>query len=269
MVIRFLFVFTFFMGFNSSWACKLDPSHRYVSLSGPITMLMEEMGLLEDMSLKAISTLHPVADGKGIEKIAGGLFLSSKTLQSFSDKVVFIDASKELEKNVKKYGAKKLIIVSTRAMGAIEVVKENIKTLSPFLIECEQKQKAVESKLQIVANKLKQLPNSKNTLLFFLGEITRDKFPTLLMVHDGLVIDLIRNGMKSYPSELSYVSWSEKIVRSLGDHVSHFGLKNGDSEKIKVEQIDKNKINLSMRGILTPGISQVNFLDQLLSLKLF
>ena len=263
MVFKLLLLLSF--SFNlASGACGFKVGAKIVSLSGPITMLIEELGLIKDPGLFAISTLHPIKETLKIKKIAGGLFLSSKTLKSFKDKIVFIDQSRELEQNIRKHKVKKLHVVSTRLDSSIKVVEDNVRLLKKYLSQCDLKIKKLGQYLKSVRKKLDSLQESNRTYLFYLGAISKSKMPPLIMVNDGVVKDLIDNKVKTYPSELAYVSWSEKVINGFSGPVIHFGLVDSKLDKIEKNLITGNEFNLKFRGLLIPGIRQVRFLDQLI-----
>jgi hypothetical protein len=91
-----LFILLFKM---QAFACELNSKYNYISLSGPVSMLMEFMGLSKDPSLKGISVFHPMK-GFGGEKLGGGIFLSAKTFKKHKNNHVFYDESKELKKSL-------------------------------------------------------------------------------------------------------------------------------------------------------------------------
>lgn len=250
---------------NFSIACRLDNQNTYTSLSGPITMLLEELHLLNDPSLKVISKFHPVKEGTKVKMLAGGLFISSRVMKELAEQVVFIDASKELEDNFKKYKVKKLIVINTLGKNVFDVVRENIKDLSAYLLNCEKQLGELQKRIKNSETKVAEIKKNKGTFLFYLGEVSKSNLPNLLIVADGAVLTLIQNGLVSYPSELSYVTWADKVVKSLKNPVKHFGVVDGKSEKLQVTILEgSEKINLSMRGILTPGIRQMFFLNEFL-----
>ena len=93
MKLAFSLLLLFYTG--SSMSCSLN--RPLISLSGPITMLLEELGLLTDKNLKGISLFHPVNNFNG-KKYGGGIFLGEKFFQEIGNSIIFYDQSRELNK---------------------------------------------------------------------------------------------------------------------------------------------------------------------------
>ena len=118
-VTKFLFIFLFLQ--NQSIACKL--AKPLVSLSGPVTMVLEELNLLEDPNLAAISVFHPINKKTSAKILAGGVFLSKRTMESFQDKFVFFDKSMELKKNYKMAKIKNFAEINSLGLDSFELTK--------------------------------------------------------------------------------------------------------------------------------------------------
>ena len=266
MASKFLVLLFLVTHFSNSFACGL--SEKIVSLSGPITMLLEEMDLLKENNLVAISSFHPVKNETNADVLMGGIFLSTKTLKSFDGATVFFDSSRDLEKVMKNQNLKNTVEVKTRGLSSTEAARLSIRLLEPRLKNCRTMLAEVKSKVKKLEEEISKAKKGK--VVFFLGDITH-KLPTHVMVNDGFVLDLIKaKKLSTYQSDLAYVVWSEKELKKYSDH--HFiGIheKKSDSIYSASHMSSENRYNYSYPGILTPGISQVNFMLEFLRLESF
>lgn len=257
MASRFLL---FFFISNLSYACGLKT--EIVSLSGPITMLLEELDLLSDKKLLAISTFHPIAKTTTARILVGGLFLSKKELGPYQENPFFFDKSMDLSKLLKNSDINKAIEVETRSLGAFEVLELSQKLITPYLKNCTGQMAKITKSARDLKERIKKQKNLK--LIFFLGKI-KNKLPDYIIVNDGFVSSLKKHSsLSSYKSDLAYVVWSQKQLANYNDY-----LKVGiyEAKSLEIIKIDKQNINIGARGVLTPGISQVNFLASLVSKK--
>jgi hypothetical protein len=77
-------------------------------------------------------------------------------------------------------------------------------------------------------------------------------------VNDGVVKKLIKeNKIKTYPSELSYVNWSSKIMDTLSKDFIHLGIEDSGSKLMKEIKRSSMKMTLIYPGALVPGFSQL------------
>jgi hypothetical protein len=262
---RVISLILFFISIQNTWACSLKGPNQYISLSGPVTFVIDHLGLQKDKRLNGISIFNPVDKKKYKAKIyGGGIFLSEKSMGDFNQKVVFYDESRELEKHLKLAKAKKLIQIQTRDKDSFLVAQEVIKLLSPYLSKCKKKITKLNKRID-QTRKLLVSSKSPRTVLFYLGQVNARKKPNLLMVNDGVVKSLLKSKMiKTYPTDLAYVTWSEKQMAKL-ENPLHIGLLEGDNSKLKVEKMDSSLVNIRYQGVLTPGLSQVFFMQELLA----
>ena len=257
-----------FISFNAI-ACNLDKKFDYISLSGPVTFLLQELKLLNDKSLKGISVFSPVDKKDFRNKIyGGGLFLSEKEKKDFDKKIVFFDQGLELKKYLKSSNSFKNIAIETRDLGALKATSYLLDTLSPYLENCSLKVKKVNKRLNAVKEKISQYKKVKNkTFIFYLGEVKNKRFPNLVMANDGIVKTLKDSRIiQTYPSDLSYVSWSQKVVSSLKNTV-HIGV--SENKEFQRINLSDDIINIKSPGALTPGLSQVYLIDKLLGISFF
>lgn len=239
-------------------ACEFSPETKGVySLSGTVTLLLKDLGLLNKPQVKAVSVFHPVSknDFKG-EFLPGGVFLSHQSIQKLAGSIVYFDESRELARIFSRYPEIQAIEVKTRSMTPVEAVVSVEKLLLPIVKSCPQNQK---EKMARKLFQLKSLIKSKPHILFFLGHIQNGKYPELLMVQDGVVKWMVDEKLIStYPSELAYVNWSAKLMNSLPKNAYKVGIKDSGSEmKTELKKSD-HVLNLTYPGSLIPGDGQVD-----------
>lgn len=261
-VISTLFILFFI---NHSFACSLN--RPVYSLSGPITMLLEEMNLLEDKNLRAISVFHPVEKFSG-EKLGGGIFLTQKAFNSKDKGVVFYDTSEELKRTLSKIEHIHKIEVKTRSLTAFESSMESIQKLSPHLKNCVDKLASTKKKIQELQAKLisESISSDFKKLIVFLGKIKpkTKKLPQTIMVKDSITLSLLNtNKIETYDSPLHYVSWSSKLMNSEYKEYKRVGIYDCESNIIEQKKIDNYHYNLCYRGVLIPGIRQLKFVSEL------
>lgn len=253
----YILVLSFLLSLHAEATCRFRKDvTALTSLSGPVTLLLKDLGLLSSPVVKAVSIFHPVSnkDFKG-EFLPGGIFLSPEKIQSFSGTVIFYDESRELERMFLRYPKVQSLAIKTRGLMPLEAHQVASGALSPYLIDCDLKQ--AELRLSHRLTHLKSLIKNKPSILFFLGKLGEQRFPELLMVHDGVVKWLIQqNLILTYPSPLGYVSWSAKIMM---DFKSALNIGLNDSGQKEHRSLEKTKIglNLTYPGALIPGKGQV------------
>lgn len=238
--------------------CTFRPEVKKVfSLSGTATVIFKELGLLKKLS--GITVFAPIKPEEFSGTIyPGGVFLSQGTLSNFEGSIVFYDESRDLEKTLKSNPAIKTQEIKTRDLSPLESINHGLEKISPFVVSCEKQFSSLVKKTIDLQNKfLKKVPAGL-TVIFYLGEITAEKFPELVIVQDGVVKLLIdHKKVKTYPSDLAYVNWSAKIVRSMGDKILHVGIKDSGREGSKSVKKLHQKMTLIYPGSLVPGISQL------------
>lgn len=261
-VFKFLLWGLIILGFNV-YSCEIKDNTKLYSLSSSITMLLEELNLLESKKLLGISIFHPVRKYNG-KKLAGGIFLSDKLFENNPNLIVFYDESRELRKKLNRHSTLKAVEVITRELDAFEAYVLSLNLLKPILDNCSKELEKIENKVTKVKNKIKSVkPDLK--YLFYLNLFQSNlKKPELLIVNDGFVKTLIKySKLKTYNSELGYVSWSSKEMKKFKDKTIHIGISDSKKENIQIERLEKNIWNISYRGALSPGLRQVYFLNHL------
>jgi hypothetical protein len=246
-------------------ACDFKDGLKVVSLSAPISSLIEKMGLSQSSKLQGVSTFHYFEKlPKTVVRIPGGLFISEKNSAQFKKSLVFYDSSHELKQRLqRRLGFKNLVAVPTQG-SPIEVTQQSIMALKPLLQNCKQEIADVFELLKKVSL-AKPNPQGKK-VLFYLGALKKEgKLPQMLMVADGPVKYWVnKKVIETYPSKLAYVNVSEKIKKEIGSDVIHIGLIDDEkAEDFKVDKLGPKRWNLYYRGILRPGLSQLSLVQKL------
>lgn len=220
--------------------------------------MLSQFNLLKKSQVKGISIFHPikVSDFSG-EILPGGIFLGHGVLAKMKGAIVFYDESFELKKMFNLNQEIKPIEIKTRNLTPLQVLSEVELKLGPHLKGCdwEKAQKFMQEKLKRISSLIKKHPY----ILFFLGHPQGKKWPATLMVNDGIVKWLIDNKfVKTFPSQLSYVQWSSKMMREVPLNHLKVGIKDsGRSFETKIEKLSDG-IKLTYPGALIPGYGQIN-----------
>jgi hypothetical protein len=255
-----VFSLALFFLWTPLWACSLK--RQIISLSAPITGALEELGLLEDKELIAVSLFHPVKKHHG-EKWGGGIFLSQKVLKQYGNAVIFFDESQELHLRLKEVVEK--VEIKTRHLDPFVVAESALSKLAPYLLNCERKMSGYQKMVEEEKKWHQSQAPLRKKYIFFLGEMLPNRWPEYVMANDGFV-KFWRDQKKliSFPSELAYVRWGEKWKKELADEVL-VGIREAEAgASFSVKRQDRI-INISAPGALAPGIYQLRFMRQLWS----
>ena len=249
---------SFILFFSNAFACDFRKDIKSVySLSGPISLALKDLGLIQNKSLKGVSIFHPISkkDFKG-EFLPGGVFLSHDTIKNFNGSLIFYDESRELSRIFSRYKGIRSVEIKSRSIKPTEVMTQLEAQLAPYLLGCDLA--ALAKKLKERQVYLKSLVPKNLTMLFFLGPIHNEKHPDLLIVNDGVVKWLVEEKLiQTYPSTLAYVNWSAKIMQELPKAAFKVGIRDsGNSLDQKIQRKDRS-INLTYPGSLIPGSGQV------------
>lgn len=238
-----------------------------VSLSGPMTHFLEELDLVSDKNLKAISKFHPLNKEFKGEVLAGGLFLSPQVFQKYKDALIVFDKSREFKYLLEKSNHMNFLEIDSRDQDPFEVINLlEVKALG-FLKGCRSQLSETSKKFKSLKEKLLK-KNIEIKANFFLGSLS-GKLPETIIANDGPVIFLRKfAGFSTYPSELAYVNWSMREFKRQKGFVN-IGLNETKTEEFKVKEVKPNYFDISYRGVLTPGIRQAYFLGELFKLSLF
>lgn len=261
---KLIYLLIFFLSYPA-FSCKLTAP--LVSLSGPTTMLLEKLNLLEDKNLYAISDTHSI-EGKITPKvIKGGIFVSRKTIESFKEARIIFDKSLELKRVIKKSGHTNFRELDTRDLDPFEAYNNIFLVLAPLLENCGDRIISLEDEIKSLRTKLvKKIPYKK--AIFFLGKITDRKLPQLIISNDGIVLFYKKNrNFRTYESKLSYTPWSAKEMVRYKDYLKIGIVQDQSFKKIRKEVISKNKFNLYLKGALIPGLNQIELLHEIANIK--
>ncbi len=245
---------------NARATCQFRPEiKKVISLSGPMTVLLQEMGLIEQHVVKGISVFSPVSAKTYKGKLyPGGVFLAPSTLEEFSFGLVFFDESRDLKKILKSNKNINAVEIKTRHLLPMDVVDHSMVILKSYVSGCDIELKLVKKRaIGIQRDLLQRVPDGMN-VIFFLGEIRGSRLPELVVVNDGIVKLLLQEKkINTYPSELSYINWSPKIMSSMPSKTLLIGLVDSGMKGVKKVETSSNKTNLFYPGSLVPGLTQL------------
>lgn len=250
-------------------ACDFKSHIKHVnSLSGSATVVLKELGLLNNPRLRGISIFNPIAksDFKG-RIYPGGVFLSSSSIADFGGGMLIYDESRELRKVLSPISSIHAIEIKTRNLTPWDVQEGVLKEMSFLLEGCESAISSLRIKTKNLEQKILSQIKNRPSVVFYLGEIKNNRRPELVIVQDGVVKWLVQNNkIITYPSDLSYVSWSAKIINSLPISTLHVGIKDSGREMIKTFKKDGQNITLTYPGALVSGLTQLEAIDYLFRL---
>jgi hypothetical protein len=228
-----------------------------------VTLLLEELQLLDSKNIIAISVFHPVLKFSG-KKLAGGVFLTKKSFKDNKDSIIFFDESKDLKRNLSKLKISKNIEVITRDLGAFEAYELSKNIIKPYLKNCNEAIAKLDKKVSFIKSKLENI--KLKPIIFYLNHFNQSlKRPNLVIVNDGFVKSLITiSKVQTYPSSLGYVNWSARIMNKLEKEFIHIGVDESKEDQIKFNLLKERYFNTSFRGSLSPGIRQILFLEKLI-----
>lgn len=253
--LSFCFLFSF-----QAYACDFKSDVKsVVSLSGPATVLLKEMGLLLHPKFQGISVFHPIGEKEFSGKIyPGGVFFSQSSLSSLSGSVVFYDESRELNRVFAPLSSVVSREIKTRNLTPHEAVEKTLFTLEGFLQGCESQISNVQKKVKNLEEKILLRVPQNLSVVFYLGEFKGDRAPELVIAQDGIVKWLVqKKKIKTYPSELAYVNWSARIMNALPKKTMHVGVKDSARDLIKEIKKSPRGMTLIYPGSLVPGLSQL------------
>jgi hypothetical protein len=239
------------------WACHFRAEIKSVySLSGPMTLYFKELGLLSDQKLKGISVFNPISKiDFNKTRVPGGVFISKQLTRSMSGSLIFYDEGAELRKMLASLDEGNAIEIKTRELSPLQVQQQLNEKLSTYVEGCQLE--VANKNLNQKLFELKKIISKKQTFLFFLGRITPARLPEVMMVNDGIVKWLREEKLiETYRTELAYVPWSARELKSYNDPWLIGISDSGSSMEKKIEK-DGKRINLTYPGSLVPGRGQV------------
>ncbi len=251
--------FILFLLSSLSFSCELDKKSEFISLSGPISSLLDEMDLLP--SLKAMSDFSHRQSSK-VKRIKGGVFLSPRALRTDDQTVIFYDKSTSLEKTLKEITLKQLVEVDLLSLSPYEAFMKTKMIIKPFVHNCSRRLSLIHKKYLALNNANKKMDRGKPIVLY-LGKIKKNKYPQLIFGHDGISIFIKKYGNYIVSSKLPYLPWSSKLKKKYPKETKHFGVY--ENENLSFEKVKQNNYNFSCPGVLTPGLDQIICLQKLLT----
>jgi hypothetical protein len=266
------FYFILFLSFSAQAACDYKTHVKKVfSFSGPVTVALKHLGLLKKDQVKGISTFNPISkeDFQG-KRFPGGIFLSQSSFAEFSGSVVFYDESRDLDRILSPMSSIQGWQIKTRGLTPRAANNYVIKQLEHFVEGCEKEFSNLDLEVKKLEEKLLAKFSRSQSVVYFLGEFRMGKPPELVIVNDGIVKWLIeKKKITTYPSRLTYVNWSAKIMNQMPKNTLKIAVKDSAADMIKELKQNGNEITLIYPGSLVPGITQLlawNYLmDQLLN----
>ncbi len=255
---------------NSFSKCKLE--RDIVSLSGPLSFYLLELGLINDPKLRAVSLYHDFLHNKFKGRwIGGGIYLSSKEFKKISGEYeIFLDESLEMKKRIEKLRKKIPSIRSaqwlkTRGKSALAIVDELNFLIKKNTSGCEEKISEIKKKISETLTRLMNFKFLPKTHLFYLGVVKSYQNKKIMVANDLFLVNLKKNiSFKYYPTQLEYLSPSSKILKSLERKSIVFGLSSNKKEKFEFINSKKNIYNIFSYGLLSPGLSQIYFISEFL-----
>lgn len=262
---RFLFFILFFSFSASANVCRFQDQlgkGGVVSLSGPLTHALFELGLLADKKLKAISVFNGFGaqDFKG-EILSGGIFLSQTIIQKYAQALVFYDESVDLRKKFADWPKGRAIEIPSRGLNPFQVQAEVMKALHPFLQDCGEAESKLAAKLALIDQNWRKSSLKDFPVFFFMGKVAPgEKLPDLV-IRDGFVLYLHDLGkIQTYPSTLFYIAWSAKILKQWEKKgMLKLGLAEG-------EELSYEGSTVYGPTLFIPGIPQIYLLQKLQSI---
>lgn len=258
-MIIFLKIFILLISFDL-FACDFKKDiNKVISFSGSSTAVLKELGLLKHLKVKGISVFNPVTSEDFSGKVyPGGIFLSHQALSELNGSIIFYDESRELHKI---FNSRPGIIsreIKTRNLVPLKAVEATLTSMGEFLSGCEEKIASIKTKVVNIQNEiLKKLP-AKLTVIFYLGDFSGGRPPEMVMVNDGVVKWLIEEKrITTYPTELAYVNWSSKILKSFPASTLHVAVK--DTGRNGEQKIKRSSAGMTLvyPGAVVPGFPQL------------
>jgi|GEM_PF-5869728 len=248
--------------------CRLN--QNIVSLSGPISFVLKEIGLQSDKKLLGISSYHKFFKGFKGKKIDGGIYLPSKVFYEIKkDYILFSDESIDGMRTLKKAresfeNFKKIIEVKSRGKDSFTFSKEVFSLIETIVSNCQLELKNLVQKVNKIQEELLNFKLNRKQSHYFSLSGSRKLSPEkeYLITNDLFVKSLkeIKN-FNTYESNLNYTSIPQKKISML-PKVQWWRVKQDRSE-LGIE-LKKDWILLHGDSVLVPGLSQVYIIEKLL-----
>jgi hypothetical protein len=251
---KILFSLLFLFSFSVRAACRFSPQVNSVySLSGPMSALIEDLGLMSSPAMKGVTVFYPELKNFKGEIVPGGVYLAPAKLEAMNNSLVFFDTSTELKKlfKTKKINA---VEVNTRGLSPREVTTALWEMLKNQVQDCQTESSKMFERVETLEKKIRKEMNPPMSVVVFLGKVGEGKLPELVIANDGIVKWLRGNKLiETYPSELAYVNWAASVMNELKEHLL-LGFVEAKSPMLTGK--DK-RVTLSYPGALIPGMRQL------------
>lgn len=253
--------------FAANQSCQWQADIKIISLSAPVTYMLEQINLLSAQAVESISDFHYVEQlHSGIQKITGGEFISQKIVDGWNNKIVFYDRSQRLTQILSRNQKIKAVEIATRDLNWNESFQLVQEKLLPWMSEsCIESFTKYRERLDTKVKAIGQIFKTPLPIVFFLGVCREKGYPKLVILNDGLIKDLILSKtIKTLKSQLSYLAWSQKELSKFQAESNPWFVCLNQSDKIQLNWQDKDKVlNFSHPHILNPGFPQIEPLEQL------
>jgi hypothetical protein len=236
-------------------ACRLKSEVPVYSLSGPVTTLFRELKLLS--SLKGISVFYPAQSGYSGTLVPGGAFMAPATYEALKGSVVFYDHSQDLARRLRAPESKVVAIpITTRDLLPLEVVELVVKSVAPYLQDCDPQVAAFRAEAEASAKLILQKLKRPLRAVVYPGAFSRGRPPELVMANDGIVKWLRQEKkLETYLSELAYVAWSSRLLTELPAKTLHVAF--NEAALRRLEKHGEDRYTLHHPGALIPGLDQL------------
>lgn len=232
---------------------------KVFSFSGVTSVALKEMGLLKNPVVKGISLFNPVAleDFSG-KRWPGGIYLSPKSFAEIGGGIVFYDESKDLEKILSPMSSIQGVEIKTRGLEPVRVTEDVLGSLDAFIEGCDVEKKNFLKKTKNLSARILALIKKQKSVVYYLGEFRNGHPPEMILVNDGIAKWLLREKkIITYPSPLSYVSWSTKIMSKMPADTQHIAINDSEAAMTKSVKRENEHVTLTYPGALVPGYSQL------------
>ncbi len=245
--------------------CHLDTQKRYYVFSASLALTLKELSLLQASEIQSVTSISNLSSGETkAHLVGGGQLLSLNGIPVREDNVFLFDESRALERLMKHFPKGDKVLFKNRGLDPVSAFEKGIELLKPFLVNCEEEIKALQQRFFALAQQLQTAKVMRqNPLLFFLGSV-KERLPDILINRDGFVLYLLDHDLiQSYPSSLSYVAWSEILLKKMPAATLYLGVEGEKScLKLRVNAFKKNYYDICHRFALIPGIGQLLFLEE-------
>ncbi len=258
---------------NAQDKCQFQSNIKVVSLSAPVTYMLEQLDLLHSPQLVAVSNYHQLQqDYKHLKRLPGGEFISQQIVDQWSDHILLYDQSQRLSQILARNPRIHLIEVVTRDLNWEQSFERVWSKLRPYLNSaCTTLLQNTRLKMINKMEQIKTLRSKPLAAVFFVGNCSQDPLPKLVMLQDGVLKDLIASGIiQTLKSPLAYLLWSERdLAEFKREHTPIYICLNSSPDMALKKSSLNQTWNFYHPHILNPGFPQLEaFLNLFEQLKI-